>query len=615
MPAFLISGSNARIIASNGLATGADGPPEGRTCHEALAGRATPCEFCPLSQMLAGNADPYTRVNQARFGRRTAVSVRPVILTDKTILVLELVEDLGALPESLGNQLRTEEFEPHDSESAALLYYIARLILKRGASRRKLTRIIDMLEKYSDELKHSGLWIEIDGNYAGRATGASEKGRTITGIEVNRTARGRIGAQEPSRLGPGSKALLAQCAAMLSRRMEIEDRLLRIGRATLKSRRRAANLAREMWNRTEALAKETGYLQGILNSSQDIIITTDLEGRIVEFNPGAENRLGFTAEEMYGRLVTDLWENAEEREEIMKVVSSRGSVSNHETRLRTKSGEFVEISLTLSKLIDSEGRVLGTVGVSKDISREVAIRRELEAMNQNFRETINFISHESKNSLMVIGGFIRRLLNNEADPQKAEQLKIVYHHSKFLEAMSRDFLVMSDLEQGNLHCRKEWIEDVREEVIIPAMIGLKERYPDSFEKYEPEPDDIPKVSLMGNRDLLEIVFRNLFGNALKYMKPGGKIRYGIKPYLEGYLFNVWNDGPGIPNSETEKIFEKFYRIHDENTKGKRGTGLGLYNIRKIIEGHKGRIWCETEPGEWINFLFTIPGNNTGASND
>ncbi len=419
-------------------------------------------------------------------------------------------------------------------------------------------------------------------------------------------SRGSVGVGAQAQISAQSKLLLEQLSQMIGRRLEIEDRLLRLGRATITTRRKVGNLAKEMWSRTEALAKETGYLQGILNSSQDIIITTDLNARIVEFNPGAENRLGFTSEEMSGRLVTELWENAQERERIMEVVQSQGSISNYETRLRTKSGGFVEISLTLSKLMDSEGRVLGTVGVSKDISKEMTTRRELETMNQNFRETINFISHESKNSLMVIGGFVRRLLNQEEDPKKLEQLKIVYHHSKFLEAMSRDFLVMSDLERDTFQCNREWIDDVHEEVIVPAMMGLKERYPDSFQKYESEPSQIPKIGLTANRDLLEIVFRNLFGNALKYMKEGGKIKYGAKPHPGGYLFNVWNDGPGIPKPETENIFEKFYRIHDDNTKGKRGTGLGLYNIRRIIEGHMGKIWCETEPGKWINFLFTLP---------
>ncbi len=606
MPAFLIEGPEPRVIASNGLSGAGQGKSIDRLCYETLAGRSSPCTFCPLQQMLSSKADPISRINQVRRGRRTAISVRPLISRDGRPLILELVEDLGADPEVSTEQLNTEKFRLDNPEYALYLYRIARLIISRGSLRRKLTKIVDLLKECSAELRDNRVWFEIDGKYFGsipKKTGADPW--TIS-IQVNNVSRGSVGVGAQAQISAQSKLLLEQLSQMIGRRLEIEDRLLRLGRATITTRRKVGNLAKEMWSRTEALAKETGYLQGILNSSQDIIITTDLNARIVEFNPGAENRLGFTSEEMSGRLVTELWENAQERERIMEVVQSQGSISNYETRLRTKSGGFVEISLTLSKLMDSEGRVLGTVGVSKDISKEMTTRRELETMNQNFRETINFISHESKNSLMVIGGFVRRLLNQEEDPKKLEQLKIVYHHSKFLEAMSRDFLVMSDLERDTFQCNREWIDDVHEEVIVPAMMGLKERYPDSFQKYESEPSQIPKIGLTANRDLLEIVFRNLFGNALKYMKEGGKIKYGAKPHPGGYLFNVWNDGPGIPKPETENIFEKFYRIHDDNTKGKRGTGLGLYNIRRIIEGHMGKIWCETEPGKWINFLFTLP---------
>jgi signal transduction histidine kinase len=257
-------------------------------------------------------------------------------------------------------------------------------------------------------------------------------------------------------------------------------------------------------------------------------------------------------------------------------------------------------------LKDSEGLVHGTVGVSKDVSRENAIRRELEQLNQNYRETIHFISHEAKNSLVVIAGFVRRLLESEEDSARRDQLQIVYHHAKFLEAMTRDYLIMAELEHGHLQVRKEYIKDFYEEVILPAMIGLKERYPDSFENYDESMGGVRAISLMGDRGLLETVYRNLFGNALKYRSPEGKVAYGVVDRGDSYEFNVWNAGPGVDTHQTTRIFEKFYRVPDDTTRNKKGTGLGLYNIRRIIEGHGGRIWCESRSGAWINFVFQLP---------
>ena len=97
------------------------------------------------------------------------------------------------------------------------------------------------------------------------------------------------------------------------------------------------------------------------------------------------------------------------------------------------------------------------------------------------------------------------------------------------------------------------------------------------------------------------------GAGTKPRAPGeGKIAYGVIDKGDCYQFNVWNAGPGVAPEQVEKIFDKFYRVPDETTRAKRGTGLGLYNIRRIIEGHGGKIWCASEPGQWINFIFELP---------
>jgi signal transduction histidine kinase len=140
------------------------------------------------------------------------------------------------------------------------------------------------------------------------------------------------------------------------------------------------------------------------------------------------------------------------------------------------------------------------------------------------------------------------------------------------------------------------------------MMGLKERYPDSFESYDVSKGGVGDIQVVADPSMLEIVYRNLFGNALKYRSPEGKISYGVEIRNDRYVFNVWNEGPGVEKDQTDLIFEKFYRVSDESTREKRGTGLGLYNIRGIIQAHGGRIWCESEPGYWINFLFDIPRN-------
>jgi PAS domain S-box-containing protein len=601
-------GPDRRIVKINAALAVAVGEATSGPCYQTLAGLHYPCPFCPFEKLITGNLVGPIEASQRRRGKDYTVKLMSLKADSQTNFVLESIRP--PLPEqsdvSCDARLETQGGLLLKKLEGLLL--ISRDLMGKAPIDAKFNNLLIHFTNSLDDGSGIAAQLEIDGRSYGDPYLNSETNGLIEDIRVDGVVRGRLIVEFPGKFETTAdeRYFVQEAADLIGRRIEISDleEMLRAGEE--RYRKLSANLKKEMWTRTEALMKETGYLEGILRSSEDMIITTDLNSRIVEFNPEAEKMLGYSAEEIQGNKIGDLWEDASERERILDEVIESGGIRNYQTRLRTKSGEIKEISLTLSLLKDEEGKILGTVGVSKDIARELAINRELERLNQNYMETIHFINHENKNSLIVISGFVKRLLVGENDASKKEQLSIVYHHAKFLEAMSRDFLVMAELERGEFQVRKEVIENFYEEVILPAMTGLKERYPDSFQSYDDSMGGVGPIRLMGSPRLLEIVYRNLFGNALKYRSPNGKIAYGMVETPDSYIFNVWNEGPGVPQNEIDNIFDKFYRVHDELTKGKRGTGLGLYNIRRIIEAHGGRIWCETVTGDWINFLFSIP---------
>jgi PAS domain S-box-containing protein len=586
------------------------GPANGRPCHEVLAKLSENCPICPFDELITGTGEPVKNKTQVRWGRTCRVNLRCLSRTGEGGpggFILETVEEVASVEHSLSTGRISGNAGPPTLQKLGGLLLISRDLMGKAEMKEKMVNVLNHVAVSLGEPAQVTAWVELDDILYGSRPTEPEGPVAVQEIKVEDQPRGKLCTMfNPKRDPlPEEEYFLEEVADLIGRQVEIADLEIMLRKSEEKSKKLAQNLKKEMWSRTEALAKETGYLQAMLRCSDDVIITTDLDSRIVEFNPAAERILGYSAEEMQGKKVTDLWVEASEREKIMYAVTHTGGIQNYETRLLKGSGEVCEISLTLSLLKDEQGKTLGTVGVSKDIGRERAVRRELEQLNWNFREAIHFISHETKNSLIVIAGFVRRLMETETDPQRKEQLKIVYHHSAFLEAMSRDFLVLADLEQGG-SLRKELVKDFYQEVILPAMVGLKERYPDSFSSYDESMGGVGAIRLVGDKGLLEVVYRNLFGNALKYGIPGGKIAYGVVDTGDSYVFNVWNRGPGVAHDQVEKIFEKFYRVRDESTRDKRGTGLGLYNIRKIIEAHGGHIWCETKPGEWINFLFRIP---------
>ncbi len=489
-----------------------------------------------------------------------------------------------------------------------ILLEIGRGLLGQEPFNQKILSTISLINRLLGNRADIAVWLEINGDVFGEKRENVEGRLFVKDIQVENHIRGRLGVRygRDEQVFPEDEYFLEEVAESIGRKLEVHELNQMLRKSEERYKKLAANLSQEMWRRTEALASETGYLEGILRSSADMIMTTDLDSRIVEFNPAAEKLLGYSAEEIQGHKINEVWVNTCERDEILEEVQNSGGIRNYKTKLKRKDGEIVEISLTLSQLKDNEGRILGTVGISRDIGQDNAITRELERLNKNYREAIHFINHENKNSLLVIGGFVKRLLDTETDPKRREQLEIVYHHSTFLEAMSRDFLTMADLEQGEFQIRRQEIGNFYEDVLLPAMVGLKERYPNSFNSYDQSLGGVGSVPVYGDPRFLEIVYRNLFGNALKYGYPGGRIAYGVVDLGDKFLFNVWNEGPGIEIEEREKIFEKFYRIPNEMTRTKRGTGLGLYNIKRIIEAHGGNIWCESEIGKWVNFLFTLP---------
>jgi PAS domain S-box-containing protein len=601
-------GPDSRILQINSRLTGMVGSALGRPCHEVLAGLTHVCPFCPFDDLVRGSAGPIVGAFQVRWGRLCMVNVRLLSEVGEGGALLETVRDLTEGDQARDLDERCQDLLPRLLKKLTGLLEITRDLMRSDPLEEKMDKLLGRVAASLDDPADAIVRLDLDDHTYGTMPTETTGTDHVQEIKVEGKARGTLHVDCPRRPNLSSEEayFLEEVADLIGRQVEITDLWTRLRLSEERHKKLAKNLSKEIWTRTEALVKESGYLEGILKSSDDMIITTDLEGRIVEFNPGAEKILGYTAEEVQGRKISDVWLDAAEREKLMEEVNLSGGIRNYQTRLKTKKGEFREIFLTLSLLRDEQGKILGTVGVSKDIGRESADQRELEQLNQNYRETIHFINHENKNSLIVIAGFVRRLLETEADPARKEQLAIVYHHSQFLEAMSRDFLVMAELEHGEFQVKKTLIRNFYEDVVLPAMIGLKERYPDSFQSYDESMGGVGAIQLMGDPGLLEVVYRNLFGNALKYRYLHGKIAYGVVERADSYLFNVWNEGPGVSPDQVQSIFDKFYRVRNDATQEKPGTGLGLYNIRRIIEAHGGRIWCETKPGEWINFLFVLP---------
>lgn len=237
----------------------------------------------------------------------------------------------------------------------------------------------------------------------------------------------------------------------------------------------------------------------------------------------------------------------------------------------------------------------------------------LQLLNSNYLDMLGFVSHELKNTLGVIYTSARTLdiglVGSLSEPQAA----LVRGISRSIEAavaMTRNYLDLARIEKGELQVHPKAM-DLTQEVVNPVMEELASAISERGITVE---NQIPvNLTVEGDPALLRVVYKNLLGNALKYGRPQGKIRLGFQREQRDYLFEVWNDGKGLSPENLSRLFGKFVRFHDDQETERKGTGLGLFITKEIIEKHGGRIWAESCEGQWIAFRFTLPAHSESGN--
>jgi two-component system NtrC family sensor kinase len=229
---------------------------------------------------------------------------------------------------------------------------------------------------------------------------------------------------------------------------------------------------------------------------------------------------------------------------------------------------------------------------------------QLQATNRNYMEMLGFVTHELKNPLASATMSLYTVKDGYLGDLNAAQqrsLESVASSMGYFEEMIRNYLDLSRLEKGELQISRTRLS-IDSQVVEPILEGLRRSLEDRNMVVE---NHIPPE--------LEIVYDNLLANAVKYGRDGGKIELDARNGAGTYKLSVSNEGDGIPSEKLPMLFKKFGRLDTPEYAGKKGTGLGLYICREIVEKHGGRIWVESEPGQWTRFTFTIPAPSSGRA--
>lgn len=249
-------------------------------------------------------------------------------------------------------------------------------------------------------------------------------------------------------------------------------------------------------------------------------------------------------------------------------------------------------------------RVVGNDEMAELASAFNAMAQSLATTEASRRNFVANVSHELKTPMTTIGGFIDGILDGTIPPEKQEYyLKIVSDEVKRLSRLVKEMLNMSKIEAGEMKIKPTSFD------ISEKMFRILVSFEQVIDKKCIEIrgfDQIQGIVVEADEDSLHQVLYNLIDNAVKFTNEGGYIQVNARIENENAVISIRNSGEGISSEELSRVFERFYKVDKSRSKDVKGTGLGLYIVKNIIEMHGGNIVARSEQGEYSEFEFRIP---------
>jgi PAS domain S-box-containing protein len=359
--------------------------------------------------------------------------------------------------------------------------------------------------------------------------------------------------------------------------------------------RRAASAIENahLYREAEARAQAARVLAAI----GDGVVLVDRAGRVRLWNTAAERITGLAPGAILGRSLGEAlpgWAAIDPR----LPVAQAGEAG----RAESVPLDLGDRELWLS--VSAVGYEDGTVYAFRDLTEE----RALESMRQDFVATV---SHELRTPLAAIYGAALTLRRDDVDLEAELQeklLEVITEESDRLAEIVGDLLLASQLDTGKLEAT---VEPCDPRAIAQLELDAAETHlPDNVVLALEAPEDLPRVAADAGQ--LRQVLSNLIENAIKYSPDGGTVTVSLARHDRHVRFSVSDEGLGIPPAEQRRVFEKFFRLDPDMTRGIGGTGLGLYICRELVRRVDGRISVESDGRSGTTFHVEIPQDRLAA---
>lgn len=386
----------------------------------------------------------------------------------------------------------------------------------------------------------------------------------------------------------------------------------------------------------EAANFELKKLLNAVEQAAEAILVTDIKGRIQYVNPAFTVISGYSREEALGNtpqmlnsdqnppgLFSKMWED------ILSGRIWKGTVIN-----RKKTGELYYEEMTVTPVLDSEGKISNFIALKKDVTDRVRAEEELQRKNielgdaREMADTANKakseflanMSHELRTPLNAVLGFSDMLLlgmTGSLTDKQMHYIRDIYESGRHLLSLINDILDLSKVEAGKMSA--EYAEIKVKGLIEYCLMFFKEKaLKHNIEMTTDLEDDM--LVLEADERQVKQVLVNLLSNAVKFTPNGGSVsvnaRKGIgdlgsgtgkaEPCRDLIEISVEDSGIGIKPEDIPRLFQPFQQLGSPYNKKYKGTGLGLALCKKIVELHAGKIWAESEVGKGSRFIFMLP---------
>lgn len=349
------------------------------------------------------------------------------------------------------------------------------------------------------------------------------------------------------------------------------------------------NQLQESQSTTES---ERRKLASVLENMTDGVISTDRKGRISLINDSALQMLGVTNDLVINRPIASIL-GIDDEYTFEELIQMRESIP---LDFSTEDQAYI-LRATISVTQRETGFVNGLIVVLHD-------NTEQEKIDMERREFVSNVSHELRTPLTTMRSYLDALAegawrNEEIAPNF---LHVTQNETERMIRLVNDLLKLSRMDSKEYELNKEWVEFNR---FFNAVI---ERFEFSKSQNVRFTRNLYSSSLFVeiDTDKLTQVLDNIISNALKYSPDGGEVRFGVTVSGDYIKVMISDDGMGIPKSNVNRIFDRFYRADRARSRALGGTGLGLAIAKEMIVAHKGDIWAQSEEGKGTTIFFKLP---------